>query len=112
MASTYVRRFNLKDSMSDKQVGEFWQFLVNEFVPAIQKIKGVHSAKVYSGAGALRADIRFVADMDNAGVYENLLRDPSIHEMLGIFYGGIDLKSATQMFIREVTPDLLKALSS
>ena len=112
MASTYVRRFNLKDSMSDKQVGEFWQFLVNKFVPAIQKIKGVHSAKVYSGAGALRADIRFVADMDNAGVYENLLRDPSIHKMLGIFYGGIDLKSATQMFIREVTPDLLKALSS
>ena len=40
MASTYVRRFNLKSSLNDKQVGEFWQFLLNEFVPAIQKVKG------------------------------------------------------------------------
>jgi hypothetical protein len=76
MASTYVRRFNLKSSLNDKQVSEFWQVLLGEFVPAIQKVKGVHSAKVYSGAGALRADIRLVADMDNAGVYETLIREP------------------------------------
>jgi hypothetical protein len=35
MTSTYVRRFNLNDSLSDKQVGEFWQFMLGEFVPAI-----------------------------------------------------------------------------
>jgi len=112
MSSTYVRRFNLKDSLSDKQVGEFWKFLLGEFVPAIQKVKGVNSFKVYSGAGALRADIRIVADMVNAGVYESLLREPTISKQLGTFYGAIDLKTSTQMFIREVTPDLLKALSS
>ena len=112
MASTYVRRFNLKDSLSDKQVATFWKFLLSEFVPAIQKVKGVNSCKVYSGAGALRADIRLVADMDNAGVYEGLLRDPSVSPMLGTFYGAMDLTTSTQMFIREVTPDLLKALSS
>ena len=112
MASTYVRRFNLKSSLNDKQVGEFWQFLLNEFVPAIQKVKGVNSVKVYSGAGALRADIRLVADMDNAGVYETLLREPTIGKQLGFFYGNMDLETSTQMFIREVTPDLLKALSS
>ena len=112
MASTYVRRFNLKDSLSDKQVGEFWKFLLGEFVPAIQKGKGVNSARIYSGAGVLRADLRVVLDMDNAGVYEALLREPTISKQLGTFYGAIDLKTSTQMFIREVTPDLLKALSS
>jgi hypothetical protein len=39
MASTYVRRFNLKGSLSDQQVGDFWRFLLSEFVPAIQKVK-------------------------------------------------------------------------
>jgi hypothetical protein len=112
MASTYVRRFNLKDTLSDKQVGEFWHFLLSEFTPAIQKIKGVRAVKAYSGAGALRSDVRLTLDMDDAGVYEHLLRDPSIHKMLGTFYGAIDLTTSTQMFIREVTPDLLKALSS
>ena len=112
MASTYVRRFNLKGSLSDKQVNDFWKHLLGEFIPAVQKVKGVKSCKVYSGAGALRADIRLVAEMDHAGVYEALLRDPAIGKQLGTFYGAMDLTTSTQMFIREVTPDLLKALSS
>jgi hypothetical protein len=112
MASPYVRRFNLKGSLSDQQVGDFWRFLLSEFVPAIQKVKGVTACKVYSGAGALRADIRLVADMDHAGVYEGLLRDSTISPLLGTFYGAMDLTTSTQMFIREVTADLLKALSS
>lgn len=112
MASTYVRRFNLKDSLSDKQVGDFWNFLLSEFVPALQKATGVKSAKVYSGAGALRADIRLVLDMDHAGIYEGLLRQQGISPYLGTFYGALDLATSTQTFIREVTPDLLKALSS
>ena len=112
MSSTYVRRFNLKSSLSDKQVGDFWKLLLGEFVPAIQKVKGVQSCKIYSGAGALRADIRLVAEMDHAGVYETLLREPAISKQLGAFYGAMDLTTSTQMFIREVTPDLLKALSS
>ena len=45
MASTYVRRFNLKGSLNDKQVSDFWKVLLSEFVPAIQKVKGVHSCK-------------------------------------------------------------------
>jgi hypothetical protein len=112
MASTYVRRFNLKDSLNDKQVGDFWKSLLEEFMPAIQKVKGVNSVKVYSGAGALRADIRLVLDMDHAGVYDTLLREPTISKQLGTFYGAMDLKTSTQSFIREVTPDLLKALSA
>jgi hypothetical protein len=50
--------------------------------------------------------------MDNAGVYETLIREPTISKQLGFFYGNMDLETSTQMFIREVTPDLLKALSS
>ena len=57
MATTYVRRFNLKSSLSNKQVNDFWKTLMREFIPAIQKVKGVRSCKVYSGAGALRADM-------------------------------------------------------
>ena len=70
MSSTYVRRFNLKGSLSDAEVGKFWHFLLSEFMPAIEKIKGVHAVKAYSGAGALRADIRLTLAMDDAGVYK------------------------------------------
>jgi hypothetical protein len=112
MASTYVRRFNLKSSLNDKEVNDFWRNLLSEFVPALQSAKGVNSVRVYSGAGALRADIRLVLDMDHAGIYEGLLREPAISKQLGTFYGGMDLTTSTQTFIREVTPDLLKALSS
>ena len=48
MSSTYVRRFNLKGSLSDKQVGDFWKLLLGELEPAIQKVKGVKSCKIYS----------------------------------------------------------------
>ena len=61
---------------------------------------------IYLGAGALRADIRLVAEMDNAGVYETLLLDPVTGKQLGAFFGAMDLTTSTQMFIQEVTPDL------
>lgn len=112
MASTYVRYFNLKDSLTDNEVVAYWGFLMQEFVPAVRAINGVNAVKLYSGAGALRADLRLVADMDHAGVYESLLRDPSVSRQLGRFYGAIDMTSSRQMFIREMTPDLFKALTA
>jgi hypothetical protein len=112
MASTYVRRFNLKDSLSDAEVIEYWRFLTEEFLPLIQQASGVRSAKYYSGAGALRADLRIVLEMDHAGVYEGLLVDPELRKLLGPFYGGIDLSTSSQTFFREVTPELIQALSS
>jgi hypothetical protein len=36
----------------------------------MQKVTGVRSVKLYSDAGGLRADIRAVIEMDDAGVYE------------------------------------------
>jgi hypothetical protein len=112
MATRYVRQYSLKDSLTDKQVAEFWKASLNELMPAIGKVKGVQSVRTFSGAGALRADITAVIDMDDASVYEAMLRDPAVIKAIGAFYGAIDLKTSTQKFVREVTPDLLKALSS
>jgi hypothetical protein len=112
MPTTYIRQFNLKDTLSDAAVLTYWTFLMEEFLPPIQHAGGIHSAKLYSGAGALRADLRIVLEMDDAGCYERLLVDPAVRTLLGQFYGAIDLKTSTQRFIREVTPELIHALSS
>ena len=101
----------MKDSLTDNEVAAFWRYAVEEFLPACQKASGVRSAKIYSGAGALRADLRVVLELDNAGVYENLLRDPSLHDHVAKLYAAIDFKTSTQVFAREVTPELVKALT-
>ena len=112
MTTLYVRRFSFKDSISDSEVLDYWKFLVDEAVPAIEKVDGIRSVKLYSGAGALRADIRVVIEMDDAGVYERMLMDPDVGKIFGRIYGAWDLKASTQTFLREVTPELIHALSS
>ncbi|MGH7797395.1 MAG: hypothetical protein ACREQ2_21265 [Candidatus Binatia bacterium] len=70
MPTLYTRTFHLKDSLSDAEVLDQWRFLMEEVVPAVQKVRGTRAAKVYSGAGALRADITLFWEMDDASVYE------------------------------------------
>jgi hypothetical protein len=111
MPTVYARRFNLKDSLSDSEVAAFWRYAVEEFLPACMKANGVRTAKFYSGAGGLRADLRIVLELDHAGVYENLLHDPSLHQHVAKLYAAIDFKTSTQLFAREVTPELVRALS-
>ena len=60
MPTAYVRRVSLKASLSDTEVAAYWKFTMEEVLPAIQGVPGMRSAKVYSGAGGLRADIRYV----------------------------------------------------
>jgi hypothetical protein len=112
MPTLYTRTFNLKDSLSDTEVLDQWRFLMEEIVPACQRVRGTRSVKVYSGAGALRADITVLWDMEDASVYERAMVDPALRKLLGRFYGAIDLKTAGQSFRREVTPELIRALSS
>lgn len=112
MATLYTRTFHLKDSLNDTEVLDQWRFLMEEVVPAVQKVRGTRTVKVYSGAGALRADITLLWEMDDAGVYERGLVDPELRKLLGRFYGAIDLKTAGQSFRREVTAELIRALSS
>ena len=112
MPTVYVRRVNLKDSLSDAEVVAYWQFLMEEVLPAMQQASGVRSAKAYSGAGGLRADIRFVFELDDAGVYERSLANPQLHPLITKTYAAWDIKTASQLFVREVTPELIRALSS
>jgi len=51
-------------------------------------------------------------DMEDASVYERAVVDPVLRKLLGRFYGAIDLKTAGQSFRREVTAELIRALSS
>lgn len=112
MATLYVRTLNLKDSLSDAEVIETWRYILDEVIPALENVSGTQGVKLYSGAGALRADIMFLWEMEDAGVYERALLDAEVRKHLGRVYGTWDLTSATQSFRREVTPDLIKALTS
>lgn len=112
MTTVYARRFNLKDSLSDSEVGAFWNFMTTEFVPACRNVTGLRSVKLYSSAGALRADLRILLEMDNAAVYENLLYEPSLRAMIGRFYAAIDMRTSTQLWAREITPELIRAIGS
>jgi hypothetical protein len=111
MPTVYVRRVNLKDSLSDADVSAYWQWILQEVVPAMQQISGIRSVKAYSGAGGLRADMRVVIEMDDAGVYERLLVDSQFRPLLARIYSAWDMTTASQNFIREITPELLRALS-
>lgn len=112
MPTLYTRTFSLKDSLSDAEVGQYWKFALEEVAPAALKVSGIRSVTFYSGAGALRADLTVLFEMDDASAYERLLIDPEVRKLLGRIYGGWDLKTATQSFRREVTPELVRALSS
>ncbi len=112
MATLYTRTFSFKNSLTDEEVLQEWRFLMDEALPAVQKVRGTRSVKVYSGAGALRADITLSWEMDDAGVYERALLNSDLRKMLGRLYGAWDLRTSTQSFRREVTQDLIRALSS
>ncbi len=112
MPTAYVRRVSLKASLSDAEVATYWRFLLEEALPAMQKVPGVRSVKLYSGAGGLRADIRAVIEMDDAGVYERLLADSQMRPLIAKIYTAWDMSTASQTFLREVTPALIQALSS
>jgi hypothetical protein len=112
MPTLYTRRFNLKDSLTDQEVVSHWQWLLGEFAPLVGRVSGVHSVRFYSRHGALRADLTIAAELDDAGVYERLLVDADVRKQLGRFYGAIDLNTSEQAFRREVTSELVNALSS
>jgi hypothetical protein len=112
MTTLYTRTFNLKDSLSEAEVLEAWKFTMEQVLPAIEQVSGVRSVKFYSGAGALRADVTAFIEMDDAAAYERLLLDAQVRKHLGRLYGYWDLKTAGQSFRREVTSELIRALSS
>ncbi len=111
MSTLYTRTWDLKESLSDAEVVEFWRFCVDELIPACVKLEGTRSIKLYSGAGALRADLTLAWEMDDASAYERTLHNPEVRALIGKFYAAIDLRSADQRFQREITAELVHSLS-
>ncbi len=111
MTTLYTRTWDLKESLSDIVVTAFWRLCVVELLPACEKLDGTRSIKLYSGAGALRADLTLAWEMDDASVYERALHNPELRAVIGKFYAAIDMRTADQRFQREVTPELVHALS-
>jgi hypothetical protein len=111
MPTVYVRRVHVKDVFSDAEVAAYWQWTLEEVVPALQNVPGMRSGTLYSGAGGLRADLHYVFAMDDAGAYERLLAEPQLRPLMAKTYGAWDMTTATQRVLREVTPALLRALS-
>jgi hypothetical protein len=60
----------------------------------------------------VRSDIRYVFEMDDAGVYERMLATRELQPLVAKTYTAWDMSTASQTFLREVTPDLIRALSS
>ena len=50
--------------------------------------------------------------MDDAGVYERLLVDPQVRLLIAKVYAAWDMSTASQTFLWEVTPELIRVLSS
>jgi hypothetical protein len=65
----------------------------------------------YAGAGALRADIRAVSDVDDPGVSEGWLADPQMRPLIANSYAAWELRTASPLRLREVTPALRRGLS-
>lgn len=112
MSTLYIRTFSFRDSLSDEAAIDELTFLMGDVMSAIRNSPGVRSAKLYSGAGALRSQLELIVEMDDAAGYEQMLLDPTIRRILGRLYSAWDLSRSTQTFLREVTPDLIAALSS
>ncbi len=111
MPTLYTRTFDFRDSLSDAQAGEELRWLVEDCAPLIEGVSGVRSVKFYSGVGGLRADIMILVEMDDAAAYERIIADPELSPLMARLFGAWDMKSATQSFRREITPELVRALS-
>ena len=83
MPTVYVRRVNLKETLSDADVTAYWKFTLEDVVPALLNVPGICSVKIYSGAGGLRADLRYVFDPRTFEIRKNGLPIPDLVALNG-----------------------------
>ena len=107
MTTRYVREFGFKDTLTDSEALKELNFMTEKLLPAIERGDGIISARLFSGAGGIRSQIRLFVDMENAAGYEKLLFNPEIREHLKRLYSSWDLKEATQDFLREITVEMV-----
>ena len=62
MATLYMREFGFRESLSDEEALVDLRFMVDELLPAIQGSEGIRSAKLFSGAGGLRSQLRLFVE--------------------------------------------------
>ena len=111
VATRYIREFGFKDTLTDSEALKELNFMIEKLLPAIERGDGIISARLFSGAGGIRSQIRLFVDMENAAGYEKLLINPEIREHLKRLYSSWDLKEATQDFLREITVEMVAAHS-
>jgi len=107
VATRYIREFGFKDTLTDSEALKELNFMIEKLLPAIERGDGIISARLFSGAGGIRSQIRLFVDMENAAGYEKLLFNPEIREHLKRLYSSWDLKEATQDFLREITVEMV-----
>lgn len=112
MSTLYTRKFDLKPGVTESEVLDTWRFFIEEMMPAAREVEGVRSLKAYSGAGGLVADLRIMTELENAGVYERLLVDPRTRTLNARGYAHIDMRSSSQLWLREITPELVEAMGT
>jgi|ETNmetMinimDraft_11_1059920.scaffolds.fasta_scaffold242679_1 hypothetical protein len=109
MPTLYIREFGFRNELSDQEARVELQFMTEKLLPAIERSQGIESAKLFSGAGGLRSQIRLLVYMDESGCYEKMLANPDIRILLERLYSAWDLTNATQDFLREITQDIIDA---
>ena len=107
VATRYIREFGFKDTLTDSEALKELNFMTEKLLPAIERGDGIISARLFSGAGGIRSQIRLFVDMKDAAGYEKLLFNPEIREHLKRLYSSWDLKEATQDFLREITGEMV-----
>ena len=107
VATRYIREFGFKDTLTDSEALKELNFMIEKLLPAIERGDGIISARLFSGAGGIRSQIRLFVDMKDAAGYERLLFNPEIREHLKRLYSSWDLKEATQDFLREITSEMV-----
>jgi hypothetical protein len=111
MATVYARRFNLKDSLTDGEVAEFWKYAVDEFLPACLEANGVRDAKFYSGLADFARICESCSKWTMRGCTKTFFVILYYMNNVAKFYAAMDFKTSTQLFAREVTPQLVRALT-
>ena len=69
----YVARNRLKESVTGAQLGEVNRLIDAEAIPAIEKVEGVRSVRVYN---SINGDLTFVLEIQDMATVDRILADP------------------------------------
>jgi hypothetical protein len=112
MPTAPVRRVHIQAALRDAEVAAYGQLTLDEVLPALPRVPGMRAVEMDAGAGGLRAALRSVFEMEDAGVYERLLAEAPWRPLIATTSAAWDMATASQTGVRAVTSELIRALSS